>query len=411
VKNRALLSRLALCGTAATALGLHGAVLLSRSRIWAGDLPAYLVGWRLAAEDSQHLYDLATQRRIAGQILAKPGPVPACPFNYPPHVAAFGKLLPSLSYDKTVGPWLVILTITLVIAVLASVRNQRHRIEIGAIALAAPPTVIAVTTGSILPLTIVGVLLIVGAYSTRGWPVHSNERPSSQKVTRYLAGTFAVCGWVLVAVKPHLAILIAIATILLTPHGRRRQLMQGFVAAFCFIVALPTVTFGISIWSRWIQFLQTFSSSVEGDLLCRVPRTSPNIEGTLTRLHLQPSSALIWVIYGLTITVFSMWVYKCKPTFAHAAMVAAAAVPMTAPHANPQDLLLCIPFILMTTYRWAQSDDNRLIGIAIVGAGSIFLPIDLYTAGVQVVLVLLVVNWIVSLIMRSIVTSTKGQRA
>jgi hypothetical protein len=79
----------------------------------------------------------------------------------------------------------------------------------------------------------------------------------------------------------------------------------------------------------------------------------------------------------------------------HAGLVAAAVVPMTAPHANPQDLLLCIPLILVTTYRWARSHDMGAIGIAVIGVVSIFLPIAIYTVGVQVALALFFVTWII----------------
>ncbi len=354
---------------AAGVVAIHVSVQTQQKRQWAGDLPAYLVGWRLAKSNPSKIYDLDTQRAMAGQILAKPGPVPACPFNYPPHLAAIGRWFPNLTYNATIVPWVIFMIITVLAAILIWTRSSPHRIAIAATMIAAPPTVAAIASGSILPLTIIGAILVVGGF-----------RRSRFDASSIAIGTF---GWILLAIKPHLAALVAIAALILVT----RKAIVTLLAAAPIIVVLPTVAFGPSIWMRWISFLQQFSKSTEGDLLCRVPRTSPNLEGVLTRLHLTPNAFLVWGIYLIAIVAITIWTYKTRPDFAQATMVIAALIPIVAPHANPQDLLLTLPLILSATFAWAEKKSPRLIAIAGVCIVSMVLPISIYTILVQALLV------------------------
>jgi hypothetical protein len=339
---------------------------------WAGDLPAYLVGWRLAAKTGP-LYDLEAQRLMAGSVLQRAGSVPACPFNYPPHLAVLGRVLPPMTYQGVLFGWFV--TSALMSAVLAVMwaRSSRYAFHVGAAVIIGSPAIAkAVTTGSILPFAAAGALLAVVGIHREGH--------------KWMA--LSVVGWFAVATKPHLAIVLALACLMIKPIRSAKTLAVASVP----IVGIPTIVFGPRVWTAWLSFLSQFSRSTEADLMCRVPRTSPNIEGLLTRAGMTPSLALTWASYVIAVAALLTWVWFRRPTLVLACTVGAALVPLTAPHANPQDLLLCLPFLLLPANgsKTVATGWAVLMSLAMLSGGDLFTPA--VQIGVVVVLVASAVN-------------------
>jgi hypothetical protein len=302
--------------------------------IWAGDLPAYLVGWRLA-RTPELLYNLDAQRSMAGTVLNRSGSVPACPFNYPPHLAAVGRFLPAMSYDGVLTGWMVLSGVLLGALIWTWTRISRYRMAVGIAVLASPPVAVSLLTGSILPIAAAGAIAAVVSVKRTGW-----------------AWTmFGALGWIAVATKPHLAVVLAAACLILAT----RRAFVSLIAAAPVIVGLPTVLMGPRIWTSWVSFLGQFSRSSESDLMCRVPRMAPNLEGILTRAGWAPPVGLVWFGYIATISALIIWILRTRPSLTHAAMLAAALVPLSAPHANPQDLLLCVPLLVLPATRSAKT--------------------------------------------------------
>ncbi len=343
-----------------------------KTGLWAGDLPAYLVGWRLARTPSQ-LYNLDAQRAMAGTVLGKPSAVPACPFNYPPHLAAVGRLLPPMSYDGVLRVWLAISAALLVALIVTWSRLFRYRTAVTIAVLASPPVAVSLLTGSILPIAAAGAVAAVVA-------VQQPHRLGRWTVV-------GAVGWIAVATKPHLAVVLALVCLIL---ATRRTIVTLLASAPVIFVA-PTLLLGTQIWASWFGFLGQFSRSTEGDLMCRVPRMSPNLEGVLTRAGWSPPLGLVWVGYGTTILCLLVWVVRTKPSIAMACMLGAALVPITAPHANPQDLLLCIPMLVLPVTKAGRSAVLWAAGVGLIlltGTENFTVAVQLGVAATVAMLVL-----------------------
>jgi hypothetical protein len=329
-----------------------------RAGLWAGDLPAYLVGWRLA-RTPESLYDLDAQRSMAGVVLGRAGAVPACPFNYPPHLAAVGRFIPGMTYDGVLYAWLVMSGLLLVAVVWTWVTVSRYRWVVAVATLASPPVAVSLITGSILPVAAAGGIAAVAA---------------TQRVGRRWAAIGGL-GWAAVATKPHLAVVLAGVCLLLAT----RSTIRSLGVAVPIVVGVPTLVMGPRIWLDWVSFLGQFSRSTEGDLMCRVPRSAPNLEGTLTRAGFVPPAALIWGGYLAAIALLLVWVARRRPPIGLGCAFAAAIVPLTAPHANPQDLLLCLPLLALPTTR-----SNRVANMwACVVSVVLLIGTDPFTVAVQ----------------------------
>lgn len=332
-----------------------------KTGLWAGDLPAYLVGWRLSRNPDQ-LYNLEAQRAMAGIVLGRPTAVPACPFNYPPHLAALGRLLPPMSYDGAVTAWLIVSGMLLIALVVTWSWLLRYRTPIPIAVLASPPVAVSLLTGSILPIAAAGALAAVVAVQRTGhrWTV------------------IGAIGWIAVATKPHLAVVLALICLVLAT----RRTATTLLAAAPVIFLAPTLLLGPRVWTSWITFLGQFSRSTEGDLMCRVPRMAPNIEGILTRAGWSPPVGLVWAGYGATIVCLLLWVALSRPGIALACTLGAALVPLTAPHANPQDLLLCLPLLVIPAAS-PISHSRRTIAWAVAVAMILLLGTDRFTVAVE----------------------------
>ncbi len=343
---------------AALAAVLQTTTAVIRTGVWAGDLPAYLVGWRLSHTPSL-LYNLNAQRATAGIVLGKPSAVPACPFNYPPHLAALGRTLPALTYDGVLTIWLAISAGLLIAVVVTWSRMFRHRVPMAIAVLASPPVAISFLTGSILPIAAAGAVGAIVAVQRTG--------------RRWTA--IGAVGWVAVATKPHLAVVLALICLVLAT----RRTATTLLAAAPVIFVAPTLLLGPRVWTSWFSFLGRFSRSTEGDLMCRVPRVAPNLEGVLTRAGWSPPIGLVWAGYVATIVCLAVWVTRSRPPLALACMVGAALVPLTAPHANPQDLLLSIPLLAIPATRQGRGTVVWAAGVAV----ALFLGKDNFTVAVQ----------------------------
>jgi Glycosyltransferase family 87 len=323
-------------------ISLYARSASSPGGLFAGDLPAYLVGWRLAVSNPAKLYDLTTQRLTAGFVMEKTGSIPACPFNYPPHFALFGRLLPALTYNSVVVPWVIGSAILTLLGIIWWSRTATHRLHVIAVSAAVPATITGVLSGSIFPVVVVGLLMVVHALRTTStWaPL---DRASSSRWTTAVGSI----GWILLTIKPHLALIVGFIALIL---ARKKTLVTAGLALPILVVA-PTLALGTSIWGSWITFLKQFSASTQDDLLCRIPLAAPNLEGTAARQGIAISSGLIWLVYLLALGAVCLWVWRARPSLTTAIAVGAAVVPLIAPHANPQDLGLCLPFVILSLVR------------------------------------------------------------
>jgi Glycosyltransferase family 87 len=319
----------------ATVLALYAQSALKPKGLFAGDLPAYLVGWRLAISNPAKLYDLTTQR-LTGRVVMGSDSLLACPFNYPPHLALLGRILPPLTYQSAVIPWVIGSVLVSVLGTYWWSRSSDNRLMMMATSSGVSASITAVLSGSIFPLVALGMLMVVFALS------ESNSAQWSTPV----GPTVGAIGWMLLAIKPHLALVVALIGLI---AATRKTLVTGALSVPVLVVA-PTVAFGVGIWSSWARFLQQFSQSSQSDLLCRIPLAAPNVEGTAARNGIATSPAVIWAIYGIALLLLCVWVWRSRPALRTALAVGAAIVPLVAPHANPQDLALCLPFVLFSLF-------------------------------------------------------------
>ncbi len=343
---------------AALVAALQTTVAVFKTGLWAGDLPAYLVGWRLARSPGQ-LYNLDAQRAVAGTVLGKASAVPACPFNYPPHLAAVGRLLPPMSYDGVLTAWLAVSAVMLVALIVTWARMLRYHTAVTIAVLSSPPVAVSLLTGSILPIAAAGAIAAIVAVHRCG--------------TRWTV--LGAIGWIAVATKPHLAVVLAAICLLLAT----RRTFVTLAASAPVVFLAPTVLLGPGIWASWFAFLGKFSRSSEGDLMCRVPRTSPNLEGILTRGGWSPPLGIVWLGYIATVACLLVWVARSRPSVSMACMLGAALVPLTAPHANPQDLLLCIPLLVLPVTKAGSGAAAWAAGVGLV----LLAGTDNFTVAVQ----------------------------
>jgi hypothetical protein len=347
----------------AVVVSLYVRSAMSPKGLFAGDLPAYLVGWRLAKSNPSNLYDLTTQRLMAGSVMDRPGSVPACPFNYPPHFALLGRIIPPLRYNAVVVPWVLGSVVVSLLGIYwwicftpnnedRSLRSHGLRNpnvwQMMAVAAAVPASITAVLSGSIFPVVVIGLMMVLAALT--------GKQPVKWSAKSTIAiGSF---GWMLLAIKPHLALIVGLVGLIL---ATRKTIVTAAWSIPALVIA-PTALLGSSVWGSWVGFLRQFSESTSEDLLCRIPLAAPNIEGTAARFGIATSSASIWSLYLFALLAICAWVARCRPSLTTAVAVAAAIIPLTAPHANPQDLALCLPFVLVSLFgRLSGSTVQRAI--------------------------------------------------
>jgi hypothetical protein len=355
-------------------VGAFGAALVQGLRIatpnggsfQSADLPAYLVGWRMAASRSGgSLYDLGAQAVVGGEVLQRSQPGGVCPFNYPPHLALGGAWLPPLTYQGVVVAAAVINAMLLLAAAvfaLAALRRGRSLTPLRLVATfvllaSLPASWLAVEYGSITPFVVLGA---VGVW----WGA---VRP------QLLRGWLLSIGLLAMSVKPHYVVVLVICLIgaRAWQHLARTAVLGGVA------IGGSTLWFGSTVWSDYGNLLRTFAG--QDNALCRSTRTMVNVAGTLTRSGLNPEviNVATWGCFTLGLAVAYWLGHRCRateipttlpttlPNTLPNTLIAGLATTLglallVSPHANPQDTLLALPLAVLLMLR-----SNRLVRAAV----------------------------------------------
>jgi Glycosyltransferase family 87 len=299
------------------------------------DLPAYLVGFRLAASRGP-LYDLDAQRQLGAVVRDNPK-LALCPFNYPPHLAAVGSWLPEVRYSQVLYPALVLNTLLVLIAAAVTWRwiravNVSSRGGGGAPLLLAavcvvmvPAAWLAVYVGSITPVVLLGAVAVcAGVLYPQRWN-----------------GWLLPIGVVALAIKPQFAVVVGVtAVFLLTKRQMGLTLGLGAVLATgC------TWWFGAAVWGDYVSLLQTFASA--GGELCRLTGGMINAVGAANRFGVALDGSPMWALFGAGLLGAGGigWAARhAVPEYKLLALGASMALALlVSPHTNPQDALLAIP--------------------------------------------------------------------